>query len=54
METFLLKARRRARSHIEDEPLVSHFADGMARTCTANAVLVLFLFSRIHAMSRPS
>jgi hypothetical protein len=44
METFLLKARRFARSHIEDdEPLVSHFTDGIARTFTANAVPRPFL-----------
>jgi len=40
MEQFLLEARRRARSHIEDdEPLVCHFADGIARTFTPNAAV---------------
>jgi hypothetical protein len=44
METFLLIVRRFARSHIEDdEPLVSHFADGITRTFTANAVPRPFL-----------
>ena len=55
METFLLKVRRRARSHIEDdESLVSHFADRIARTFTANAVPRPFLVLADRRGERPS
>src|ERR1700750_142630 len=55
METFLLIVRHFARSHIEDdEPLVSHFADGIARTFTANAVPRPFLVLADMPVSRPS